>query len=55
MKAGDIVICKLMRWDEPGEVRIMALAEGYAMVRRKGCMPFIVSEKDLHLKETTNG
>lgn len=23
------------------EVRIMAIAEGYAMVRRKGCFPFI--------------
>jgi hypothetical protein len=29
------------------EVRIMAIAEGYAMVRRKRCMPFICSIKDL--------
>jgi hypothetical protein len=29
------------------EVRVMARAEGYAMVRNKGCMPFVVSEKHL--------
>mgnify|MGYP000535323914 CR=1 FL=1 len=28
-------------------VRVMARAEGYAMVRFKGCMPFVVSEKEL--------
>lgn len=28
-------------------VRIMAIAEGYAMVRRKGCMPFVVQVKQL--------
>lgn len=28
-------------------VRVMARAEGYAMVRRKGCAPFVVSEKEL--------
>lgn len=33
------------------EVRIMAVAEGYAMVRRKGAMPFICQEKDLSLIE----
>lgn len=31
----------------PCEVRILAIAEGYAMVRRKGYMPFVVSVKDL--------
>lgn len=29
------------------QVRVMARAEGYAMVRNPGCMPFVVSEKDL--------
>lgn len=28
-------------------VRVMARGEGYAMVRRKGCAPFIVPEKEL--------
>ena len=31
----------------PELVRIMAIAEGYAMVRFPCCIPFIVSEKDL--------
>jgi hypothetical protein len=29
------------------EVRVMAIAEGYAMVRAKGGMPFVVNEKNL--------
>jgi hypothetical protein len=29
------------------EVRVMARAEGYAMVRLPRCMPFVVSEKSL--------
>ena len=29
-------------------VRIMAEAEGYAMVRRLGCVPFICEIKQLH-------
>jgi hypothetical protein len=29
------------------EVRIMAIAEGYAMVRRKRCLPFACSVKEL--------
>jgi hypothetical protein len=29
------------------EVRVLARSEGYAMVRRKGCMPFVVAEKKL--------
>ena len=29
------------------EVRVMARAEGYALVRTHGCVPFAVSEKDL--------
>lgn len=30
------------------EVRVMAVAEGYAMVRRAGAMPYIAKVKDLH-------
>jgi len=29
------------------EVRVMAIAEGYAMVRRKGSMPFVCQVKHL--------
>jgi two-component sensor histidine kinase len=32
---------------ETFEVRVMAIAEGHAMVRRKGAMPFIVREREL--------
>jgi hypothetical protein len=32
---------------ERREVRIMAIAEGYAMVRRKGAMPYICDVKEL--------
>lgn len=38
------------KWkDVVGEhrVRVMARAEGYAMVRNPNCMPFVVSEKEL--------
>jgi len=33
--------------EEIKQVEVMAEAKGYAMVRRKGCMPFVVSSKDL--------
>lgn len=29
------------------EVIVMAVADGFAMVRRPGCMPFVVDEKQL--------
>ena len=29
------------------QVEVLATAKGYAMVRNKGCAPFVVSEKDL--------
>ena len=38
------------RWklvEEVSEVRVLARAEGYAMVRFKGCAPFVVQEKEL--------
>ena len=28
-------------------IRVMSRAEGYAMVRRKGCIPFVVRESEL--------
>lgn len=41
------------RWvtamNDAGEVRVMAEAEGYSMVRFKGAMPFVVSTKDLFI------
>ena len=38
---------KFVEEREEMEVRIMAIAEGYAMVRRKGCLPFVCMEKEL--------
>jgi hypothetical protein len=36
------------RWcDARTEVRVMAVAEGWAMVRRRGCMPFAVFIRDM--------
>jgi hypothetical protein len=29
------------------KVRVMARSEGYAMVRHKGCVPFVVAEDQL--------
>ena len=34
-------------FDQWGEFRVMAVAEGYYMCRRKGCCPAIFSVKDL--------
>lgn len=30
------------------EAKVIAIAEGYAMVRRKGCLPFVLSIKELN-------
>jgi len=30
------------------EVKVMAVSEGYAMVRRKGAMPYVAPIKELH-------
>ena len=38
---------KFVTEPESFRVRVMARAEGYAMVRRPGAMPFVVSEKNL--------
>ncbi len=38
------------KWEystEDAKVRVMASAEGYSMVRRKNCAPFVVQDKDL--------
>ena len=35
---------------KPERVRVMVIAEGYAMVRHSGCMPFIVQEKELQIE-----
>jgi len=43
--------CLVIRNGEPVEVRVMAIAEGWAMVRRKGAMPFIVREKEIWERE----
>lgn len=34
------------------DVRVMATAEDYAMVRRSGCLPFVCSVKHLEMIET---
>lgn len=36
-----------MPYDHHSGIRIMAWAEGYAMVRRPGCIPFIQHRSDL--------
>jgi len=41
--------CRIKRKhdSEPFEVKIMARVDGYLMVRRKGCIPFVCRESDL--------
>lgn len=34
---------------DPVEVRVLARADGYVMVRRKGCIPVVVTERELDL------
>ena len=52
MKRGDIV--KVYRGSGPAlasvlfEAKVMAAVDGYAMVRRKGAVPFVVFIKDLY-------
>ena len=41
IKAGKIVPVP----EEPFEVEVMARVRGYAMVRRKGCVPFVAEER----------
>lgn len=42
---------KIVKKPEEFEVEVMAVASGYAMVRRKGCMPFVEPSKNLTFKE----
>ena len=52
MKAEDVK--KGLRYfDNWGEWRVMAVAEGYYMVRRKGCVPTVFKVNDLVLAVTT--
>lgn len=37
------------------EVIVMAEVDGYAMVRRPHCMPFVVGRDQLHTKEEMEG
>lgn len=34
------------RRDHIGQLRLMAGTEGYVMVRRPGCMPFVITAKE---------
>lgn len=46
------------RWRHRGhgsEVRVMAVVEGYVMVRHKGCVPFLVHWKDFELNYRMEG
>jgi hypothetical protein len=43
-----VVNGKWARALERREVTVMARADGYAMVRRKGCLPYVAPEKELH-------
>lgn len=43
-----VVVGKTRQYElEDIPVVLMAIAEGYAMVRRPGCAPFVVREKEL--------
>lgn len=35
-----------LRADARGPLRFMAVADGYVMVRRPGCVPFVMHERD---------
>lgn len=34
------------RYDDRGPIVLMAVAKGYVMVRRPGCIPFVLTERD---------
>jgi len=42
-KVGDDI-----RYDDHSNVRVMAIADGYVMIRRPGCIPFIKTVKELN-------
>jgi hypothetical protein len=39
------------RWHRPdrGEVRVLAVFDGYVAVRRKGCSPYLVRLRELYM------
>lgn len=43
--------CGVRDWTERQEVRVMAIADGYAMVRGKNEIPFVVDEMELQYEE----
>lgn len=45
---------ELMHPDDKDKARVMAIAEGYVMLHKKGCMPFIRSIKDLQRSNSEN-
>ena len=47
VKRGDVL------FDSFGAAKVMAVADGYAMVRRVGCCPFIVALKDIDSERQT--
>ena len=42
------------RFDKHGEIRLMATSGGYVMVRRPGCIPFVLSLKEWSLLALAN-
>lgn len=53
--AGQVWLMPETDWRGAGEVRVMAVAEGYAMCRRPGCVPFVVSVKEMADWKITSG
>lgn len=49
MQRGEIVDGKAKSINYEVPVRVMAVTEGYAMVRRQGCSPFVLEAKRVRL------
>lgn len=45
-KPGDCFYNSVISWTLP--IKIMAIADGYLMVRYKGCFPFVIQEKEFY-------
>ncbi len=43
-----------VRFDSAGEIRLMARAQNWVMVRRKGCIPFTMMEKEWNAMRRTH-
>lgn len=52
-KRGDLV--QALTHDVKGVFRVMAVADGYALIRRPGCSPFAASLKDLQAAQPPEG